>query len=194
MTIDDQISRLKDGYYNSSPVSDANPGGLAADGHSTNLPALLVDVGAVGEHAGTAAAEAETSAESAATSEANAATSATNAAASASAAATSAVAAADSATAAAASADAAQAAIELGDPALDIPAEVFMGQTVAITITNFDSTIVYDIAADLGTVTRDRETLTYTAPSASGTETIPTPWCRRTSPRRRTARSISARR
>jgi len=172
MTIDDQISRLKDGYYNSSPVSDANPGGLAADGHSTNLPALLVDVGAVGEHAGTAAAEAETSAESAATSEANAATSATNAAASASAAATSAVAAADSATAAAASADAAQAAIELGDPALDIPAEVFMGQTVAITITNFDSTIVYDIAADLGTVTRDRETLTYTAPSASGTETI----------------------
>ncbi len=41
------LERLADGYYNSGLISPANPGGLAGNGHVTNFPAALADVGAV---------------------------------------------------------------------------------------------------------------------------------------------------
>ena len=48
MTVAGAITRLQTGYYNSNPVSAANPGGLAADGHVVNFPAAMRDLGDVG--------------------------------------------------------------------------------------------------------------------------------------------------
>jgi hypothetical protein len=48
----DDLNRLRDGYYNSDGVSAANPGGLDDGGHEINLPALLMDVGAVAQQVG----------------------------------------------------------------------------------------------------------------------------------------------
>ena len=44
----DALDRLTNGYYNSQPVSDANPGGFGADGHFINFPLALADIGEVG--------------------------------------------------------------------------------------------------------------------------------------------------
>lgn len=55
MTVDPAAARgrLSSGYYNSDDYDGAaNPGGLANDGHETNFPAALVDVGAAAEQAG----------------------------------------------------------------------------------------------------------------------------------------------
>lgn len=41
------LERLQSGYYNSNPVSLANPGGMADGGHVTNFPAALADFGNV---------------------------------------------------------------------------------------------------------------------------------------------------
>ena len=38
------LDRLRDGYYNSRPKTDANPGGLASNGHATSFPAALEDI------------------------------------------------------------------------------------------------------------------------------------------------------
>lgn len=46
------VARLADGYYNSDPVGSDNPGGFAEDGHDTNFPAALADVGAAATYAG----------------------------------------------------------------------------------------------------------------------------------------------
>lgn len=43
------LERLLTGYYNSDPVSVANPGGFGDDGHETNFPAALVDLAEVAE-------------------------------------------------------------------------------------------------------------------------------------------------
>lgn len=43
------LIRLRDRFYNSRPLSAGNPGGLAGDGHVTNFPAALEDVGLVGQ-------------------------------------------------------------------------------------------------------------------------------------------------
>ena len=40
------LERLQSGYYNSAPVSGANPGGLGGDGHVVNFPAALDDIAA----------------------------------------------------------------------------------------------------------------------------------------------------
>lgn len=41
------LQRLQSGYYNSDPVSEANPGGFDDGGHQVNFPRALADVGAV---------------------------------------------------------------------------------------------------------------------------------------------------
>lgn len=41
------LTRLAEGYYNSGLISPTNPGGLAGNGHVTNFPLALQDVGAV---------------------------------------------------------------------------------------------------------------------------------------------------
>lgn len=41
------LERLAAGYYNSGLISPANPGGLAGNGHVTNFPAAVNDIGAV---------------------------------------------------------------------------------------------------------------------------------------------------
>ncbi|ALL14254.1 hypothetical protein [Caulobacter henricii] len=41
------LERLSTGYYNSDPVSLANPGGFGDDGHETNFPAALADIAEV---------------------------------------------------------------------------------------------------------------------------------------------------
>lgn len=43
------LERLNSGYYNSEPVSEANPGGFADGGHVVNFPAALQDIAAVAE-------------------------------------------------------------------------------------------------------------------------------------------------
>jgi hypothetical protein len=53
------VERLADGYYNSDPVGPDNPGGFADDGHQTNFPAALADVGAVAGMVGDVGALAE---------------------------------------------------------------------------------------------------------------------------------------
>lgn len=45
------LERLSTGYFNSQPVSVANPGGLAAGGHVVNFPAALADVGEIASDA-----------------------------------------------------------------------------------------------------------------------------------------------
>jgi len=55
-TIEQRIQRLMDGYFNSGDQTPANPGGLGDDGHTENLPTLLVDVAAVAQHVGANAA------------------------------------------------------------------------------------------------------------------------------------------
>lgn len=52
------LIRLSTGYYNSDPVSVANPGGLDDDGHETNFPAALADVAEVAMLAGASAGDA----------------------------------------------------------------------------------------------------------------------------------------
>ncbi len=52
------LERLQTGYYNSNPVSAANPGGLDDDGHETNFPAALGDVATAAGLAGASAADA----------------------------------------------------------------------------------------------------------------------------------------
>lgn len=42
------LERLSTGYYNSLPVSVANPGGFAGGGHVVNFPAALADIAEVG--------------------------------------------------------------------------------------------------------------------------------------------------
>lgn len=41
------LERLLDGYYNSDPVSETNPGGFGDGGHVLNFPAALTDLGLV---------------------------------------------------------------------------------------------------------------------------------------------------
>jgi len=41
------LERLNGGYYNSDPVSEANPGGFADGGHVANFPAALLDLALV---------------------------------------------------------------------------------------------------------------------------------------------------
>ena len=45
MTDTPALDRLREGYYNSRPKTDANPGGLASNGHATSFPAALEDIG-----------------------------------------------------------------------------------------------------------------------------------------------------
>lgn len=52
------LERLQTGYYNSNPVSVANPGGLDDDGHVANFPAALSDAAAVAVLAAGSASEA----------------------------------------------------------------------------------------------------------------------------------------
>lgn len=51
------VDRLVAGYYNSLPRTGANPGGLANNGHVTNFPAALVDVGVATNETGVAAVQ-----------------------------------------------------------------------------------------------------------------------------------------
>lgn len=44
MTDTPALDRLGAGYYNSRPKTDANPGGMASNGHVTSFPAALVDI------------------------------------------------------------------------------------------------------------------------------------------------------
>lgn len=43
------LQRLESGYYNSDPVSEANPGGFGDGGHVVNFPAALQDIASVVE-------------------------------------------------------------------------------------------------------------------------------------------------
>jgi hypothetical protein len=52
----DARARLAAGYYNSSPKSVGNPGGLAANGHQINFPAACADLGLTLTQAGIDAA------------------------------------------------------------------------------------------------------------------------------------------
>lgn len=70
--------RLAAGYYNSSPVSGGNPGGLSGGGHVANFPAAANDIGAVAVEVAANAAAAAASAAAAANAPSNVATSATN--------------------------------------------------------------------------------------------------------------------
>lgn len=45
------FDRLNTGYYNSDPVSVANPGGFGDDGHQENFPAALADIATVAAEA-----------------------------------------------------------------------------------------------------------------------------------------------
>ena len=49
------LQRLSGGYYNSNPVTPANPGGFGAGGHEVNFPAALIDVATVAAAAASAA-------------------------------------------------------------------------------------------------------------------------------------------
>lgn len=67
------LERLQTGYYNSQPVSEANPGGFADGGHVMNFPAALDDIAVVvggivldADAIATAGAKAEEAAQSAA--------------------------------------------------------------------------------------------------------------------------------
>ncbi|WP_299174419.1 hypothetical protein [uncultured Brevundimonas sp.] len=55
------LERLNSGYYNSEPVSDANPGGFGDGGHVVNFPAALTDLALVaamvGQDTGTVLAQ-----------------------------------------------------------------------------------------------------------------------------------------
>lgn len=53
---EDAVVRLSTGYYNSGIKSVGNPGGFAGDGHETNFPAALADVGLIVSTLATAAA------------------------------------------------------------------------------------------------------------------------------------------
>lgn len=44
MTDTPALDRLGAGYYNSRPKTDANPGGMASNGHVTSFPSALVDI------------------------------------------------------------------------------------------------------------------------------------------------------
>lgn len=70
--------RLAGGYYNSSPVSGGNPGGLSGNGHVVNFPAALADLGAVAGEVAAASTAAQASATAAANAVTNVATSASN--------------------------------------------------------------------------------------------------------------------
>lgn len=72
------LSRLQSGYYNSAAVSALNPGGLSGNGHVTNFPALLVDVGDVAAQVANDADDAAAYAQSTAASALTNATSTTN--------------------------------------------------------------------------------------------------------------------
>lgn len=51
-------------------------------------------------------------------------------------------------------------------------APVKTGQTLTLTIANYDTAITYTVSAASGTVVQSGATLTYTAPAAAGTDTL----------------------
>lgn len=57
-------------------------------------------------------------------------------------------------------------------PVITGNAPVKTGQTLTLTIANYDAAITYTVSAASGSVTQSGATLTYTAPAAAGTDTL----------------------